>query len=997
MILKIDADNQIAESNETNNVLVSANTFTVTASSTTNCSNIYSIVGRNSTCETPQREFRFGLSKFSIRSNGNIKFFFNDGGLGFDVTIVAKASTNTPQTGATYDNCNANWVYYTGNGVRRRETGATRLLNNVNFRAVYFGSALRPDSFRIEFASNEPEFYLGAPRIFGTYVSTGNRPADFTTDCTDCVNTDRTPPTITNCPTTTLYNSNYRFTSSTSTSELIAALGIGVSDNCTAGRLEIAYNQNEFDKLNDNQLNISILAIDNADNQSRCNFVIERTPPVNASYCASKSAAPWTMWVANTTFGSINNTSEKFKDYATLGYSDYTNLTTTVTRGQSYPLSITPGLSYPGLVPSAFCRVWIDFNDSKTFEVNELVLEKTNSNPMTSSVLIPVTAATGNLRMRVSMKSDAYPTACESFASGEVEDYTINIGVADPCAGLSVTTRNVVWKGAYLDAEVGLSGGTPGQLYVATYNGLRNERDLSSAYTAGSVVSMDNFKNIINIYPNRTDSAKITGFVTKTDGTCPIPDIIFRRPTSGNCKKYTLQNYPVVNSCNNKTNSLQVGNACEGTFYNADNATATSKYDGTLTINGTFKSATGEIATINWVNYSPADESPRGTLKVGSNPVIDVFRQGGSYSIETLQDGTNRLYITTTLIDANSKQVTLSVLLTNEQIGSCGTTDPCLTDATPPVFQNCPANIALTTTTTTAAATWTAPTATDNCTATPSVSSTQNSGFAFPIGSTTVTYTATDAKNNRATCSFNVVVTKATTGGSDIALSLAATPSVYRQFTNNTYRISAQNTGSQAFTNVKIKFTNPLKTVGGSSVTASTGTFQAYCPGGIQCQEWTIPTLAGNSTATIDITFFVLDATLPLVATATLLSSTPADLTVANNTATVTLNPAAAAATGSGLALSRQTPTQFLPVVVQSVEPTLVETEVFLSVESIIEIDVNFTIFNTLGKLMQSEKRKIEKGQNRLQFDVFDLPSGVYLILPNTTSARNVPMKFIKM
>ncbi|MBL7817941.1 MAG: HYR domain-containing protein [Saprospiraceae bacterium] len=85
--------------------------------------------------------------------------------------------------------------------------------------------------------------------------------------------------------------------------------------------------------------------------------------------------------------------------------------------------------------------------------------------------------------------------------------------------------------------------------------------------------------------------------------------------------------------------------------------------------------------------------------------------------------------------------------------------DPCSTDATPPAFTNCPANISLTTTGSSAVATWTAPTATDNCT-TPSVSSNFQSGASFFVGTTTVIYTARDAKNNTSECRFTVTVTR---------------------------------------------------------------------------------------------------------------------------------------------------------------------------------------------------------------------------------------------
>ncbi len=56
-----------------------------------------------------------------------------------------------------------------------------------------------------------------------------------------------------------------------------------------------------------------------------------------------------------------------------------------------------------------------------------------------------------------------------------------------------------------------------------------------------------------------------------------------------------------------------------------------------------------------------------------------------------------------------------------------------------------------------AVVTWTNPTATDNC-VTPTVTSTHNSGGTFPVGTTTVTYTATDNNGNSTTASFDIVI-----------------------------------------------------------------------------------------------------------------------------------------------------------------------------------------------------------------------------------------------
>jgi hypothetical protein len=85
-------------------------------------------------------------------------------------------------------------------------------------------------------------------------------------------------------------------------------------------------------------------------------------------------------------------------------------------------------------------------------------------------------------------------------------------------------------------------------------------------------------------------------------------------------------------------------------------------------------------------------------------------------------------------------------------------------DTTPPAISPCPATIVLTPPlgSPTAIATWTTPTATDNC-STPTVScfannQTVSSGAAFPVGTTLITCIASDPAGNTANCSFNVTV-----------------------------------------------------------------------------------------------------------------------------------------------------------------------------------------------------------------------------------------------
>jgi len=82
---------------------------------------------------------------------------------------------------------------------------------------------------------------------------------------------------------------------------------------------------------------------------------------------------------------------------------------------------------------------------------------------------------------------------------------------------------------------------------------------------------------------------------------------------------------------------------------------------------------------------------------------------------------------------------------------------------------SCPANINVTTQTTTAVVTWTDATASTTCSVNTNVNVNQTAGAAsgssFPIGTTTISYEATDNCNNTETCSFVITVTAAQGGG----------------------------------------------------------------------------------------------------------------------------------------------------------------------------------------------------------------------------------------
>lgn len=166
------------------------------------------------------------------------------------------------------------------------------------------------------------------------------------------------------------------------------------------------------------------------------------TQAATVSYCNSAGGNDYYLWISSFSLGSISNSSGRDG-----GYGDYTSQSTSLQRGSSYSHSI--GVGRLGNYRTAY-RIWIDYNQDGDFEdAGELIYDRsrTTSTNIGGSFTVPTSAALGATRLRVSMKYNASPTSCESFAHGEVEDYTVNItGSTARAYGLQVdngqTLRN---------------------------------------------------------------------------------------------------------------------------------------------------------------------------------------------------------------------------------------------------------------------------------------------------------------------------------------------------------------------------------------------------------------------------------------------------------------------------------------------------------------------------------------------------------------------------
>ena len=253
------------------------------------------------------------------------------------------------------------------------------------------------------------------------------------------------------------------------------------------------------------------------------------------TYCASNSQAPWNEWIARVQLNNLDNSSSKTRaDRYAVGYSDWKDKSTTLTKGLSYPLSILPELSWSGAQTNLFYRVWIDFNKNGVFEDTEKVFEQNKVGLVAANgtVVVPASALTGGTVMRVSMKKDAYSTACETFPAGEVEDYSLILqaGSGNPCASdvtpptLSACPQNMSLTTAGTTAIATWTAPT------ATDNCTANPT-ITSNFSSGESFSLGNTP----VTYTAQDSSNNTA-------TCSFTVSVIDTTVQNICKKYPVSN-----------------------------------------------------------------------------------------------------------------------------------------------------------------------------------------------------------------------------------------------------------------------------------------------------------------------------------------------------------------------------------------------------------------------------------------------------------------------
>jgi len=261
------------------------------------------------------------------------------------------------------------------------------------------------------------------------------------------------------------------------------------------------------------------------------------TTDVQLNYCSSASTNVNDEFISRVQLNTINNAS------GAQFYSDFTGISTTLTKGTQYTITVTP--TWTGTTYNEGYSVWIDYNRDGDFnDAGEQVWTRAASKttPVSGNFTIPAGAVENSTRMRVSMKYNGIPTPCETFNYGEVEDYTIVIQSQGPdtvapsaptnlsASNTTQTTTNLSWNAATDNIAVTAYDVYQGASIIATVSGTSYAVVGLSASTsypfsvrakdaAGNVSVASNTVNVTTLNPPDTQAPSVPANVSATNTT----------------------------------------------------------------------------------------------------------------------------------------------------------------------------------------------------------------------------------------------------------------------------------------------------------------------------------------------------------------------------------------------------------------------------------------------------------------------------------------------
>lgn len=147
-----------------------------------------------------------------------------------------------------------------------------------------------------------------------------------------------------------------------------------------------------------------------SDTETKTGYILVEDP----DYCGASAACD--EFIASLNFNTISNIS----DCGTNGYTDFTGISTTITAGISYPISVTTDPWYAG----DQCGAWVDWNQDLDFDDEGEYFPMSESD-LSGVIIPPADALNGPTRLRVRILYTGEIVPCGFVSWGEAEDYTV--------------------------------------------------------------------------------------------------------------------------------------------------------------------------------------------------------------------------------------------------------------------------------------------------------------------------------------------------------------------------------------------------------------------------------------------------------------------------------------------------------------------------------------------------------------------------------------------
>lgn len=236
--------------------------------------------------------------------------------------------------------------------------------------------------------------------------------------------------------------------------------------------------------------------------------------------------------ISNTTFNVTTGLSLNGQGYTQIQPNPSSN-TATLYSDSSYTFSG----SFLGIQSVAQASIWIDWNQSGTFEASEyqtITLSGGFGNQQTgtSVITVPPTALAGQTGMRIRVRAAAFAAtdACTLFGSGETEDYFITV-VIPPCSGtptsgtVKASSEVICANGQVVMSTTGNSYG-PGITYQwqSSANGTSGWTNIANAsnttYTVSGITSTTYYRLITTCINPGGGSDTSSGVSVYRSATC---------------------------------------------------------------------------------------------------------------------------------------------------------------------------------------------------------------------------------------------------------------------------------------------------------------------------------------------------------------------------------------------------------------------------------------------------------------------------------------------